>query len=172
MSDVTSETPAVPYHVKGPNAVSRPASRPVSRTPRPVVGAAVLDEVAAPTVLLAARRSAPEALAGLWEFPGGKVEPGEDSRSALVREVHEELGVHIRLDREVAADHPEGWLLGNGARMRVFTAVIIEGDPQPLEDHDLLEWRALDRAVLQELDWIPADRPIVDALVELVRPES
>ncbi|NUL46383.1 NUDIX domain-containing protein [Cellulosimicrobium funkei] len=151
MRDINSETPAAP---------------------RPVVGAAVLDDVAAPTMLLAARRSAPESLAGLWEFPGGKVEPEEDARAALVREVHEELGVHIRLDSEVAADHPEGWLLGNGARMRVFTAVIIEGDPQPLEDHDRLEWRALDRTVLQELDWIPADRPIVDALVEFLRTES
>lgn len=170
MSDITPGTPAVPLHMDDPNVSPRAAFRPESGTPRPVVGAAVVDEVAAPTVLLAARRSAPEVLAGLWEFPGGKVEPGEDPRAALVREVREELGVHIRLDREVAADHPEGWLLGNGARMRVFTAVIVEGDPQPLEDHDLLEWRALDRAALQELDWIPADRPIVDALVELVRP--
>lgn len=168
MSDITSDSPAV----RVPGQEANAGSRPVARSPRPVVGAAVVDELAAPTVLLAARRSAPEALAGLWEFPGGKVEPGEDPREALIREVREELGVLVRLDLEVTADHPEGWLLGNGTRMRVFTAVIVRGDPQPLEDHDLLEWRALDRATLQELEWIPADRPIVDALVELVRPEG
>lgn len=138
--------------------------------PRPVVGAAILDDLAVPTALLAGRRSAPQALAGLWEFPGGKVEPGEDAREALVREVQEELGVRIHLDREVAAEHPEGWLLGNGARMQVFTGVIVSGRPEPLEDHDLLAWRALEKSTLQELDWIPADRPIVDALVDLLRP--
>lgn len=139
------------------------------RGPRPVVGAAVLDRLDGPTRLLVGRRSSPESLAGLWEFPGGKVEPGEDPRSALRREVREELGVGIRLDREVETVHPEGWLLGNGARMRVFTAVIEDGEARPLQDHDLLEWRELDRDRLQHLEWIPADRPIVDALVEMLR---
>jgi 8-oxo-dGTP diphosphatase len=149
----------------GPSAL--PAER--TRGPRPVVGAAVLDRLGGPTRLLVGRRSSPASLAGLWEFPGGKVEPGEDPRSALRREVREELGVDIRLDREVAAGHPEGWLLGNGARMRVFTAVIEDGRARPLQDHDLLEWRELDRDRLQQLEWIPADRPIVDALVEMLR---
>ena len=54
--------------------------------------------------------------------------------------------------------------------MQVFTAVILSGHPEPLEDHDLLAWRALEKSALQELDWIPADRPIVDALVDLLRP--
>ncbi|WP_246858623.1 (deoxy)nucleoside triphosphate pyrophosphohydrolase [Citricoccus sp. SGAir0253] len=133
------------------------------------MGAALLDRLEGPSRLLVARRSSPESLAGLWEFPGGKVEPGEDHRAALRREVREELGVGIRLDREVSADHPEGWLLGNGARMRVFTAVIEDGEPRPLQDHDVLEWRGLERGTLQDLEWIPADRPIVDALVRLLR---
>ncbi|MCY1157375.1 MAG: hypothetical protein MOP51_395, partial [Citricoccus sp.] len=58
--------------------------------------------------------------------------------------------------------------LDNGARMRVFTAVIEQGEARPLQDHDLLEWRELDRDRLQELEWIPADRPIVDALVKML----
>ena len=140
-----------------------------SRGPRPVVGAAVLDRLDGPMRMLVGRRSSPPALAGLWEFPGGKVEPGEEPRAALVREVREELGVEIRLDREVAAEDPHGWLLANGARMRVFTAVIEHGQARPLQDHDLLQWRDLDREELQRLDWIPADRPIVDALVDLLR---
>lgn len=152
-------------------STSAPAARPGERShgPRPVVGAAVLDRLDGATRLLVGRRSSPVSLAGLWEFPGGKVEPGEDPRSALRREVREELGVDIRLDREVSAGHPEGWLLGNGARMRVFTAVIEGGEPRPLQDHDLVEWRELDRERLQQLEWIPADRPIVDALVEMLR---
>lgn len=57
-----------------------------------VVGAAILDSLANPTRLLAARRSAPERLAGQWEFPGGKVETGESGPEALRRELREELG--------------------------------------------------------------------------------
>jgi 8-oxo-dGTP diphosphatase len=152
-------------------SASGPVARPGRRLPgpRPVVGAAVLDRLDGPTRLLVGRRSSPESLAGLWEFPGGKVEPGEDPRSALRREVREELGVDIRVDLEVPAGHPEGWLLGNGARMRVFTAVIEEGEVRPLQDHDLLVWREMDRDRLQQLEWIPADRPIVDALVTMLR---
>lgn len=151
------------------NAETGGAAGSAARTrPRPVVGAAILDRAVRPTALLAARRSAPETLAGLWEFPGGKVEPGEEARPALVREVQEELGVEIVLGQEVLAEHPEGWLLGNGARMRVFLAIVQHGHPEPLEDHDLLRWTPLSATALQDLDWIPADRPIVDALLELL----
>lgn len=138
---------------------------------RPVVGAAILDEWGVPQRLLAARRSAPESLRGLWEFPGGKVEAGEAPGEALLREVREELGVELDLGAEVAAPDPEGWLLANGARMRVFLAVITSGMPRPLEDHDLLAWTDLTADDLHALEWIPADRPIVDALMTRVRPD-
>ena len=52
--------------------------------------------------------------------------------------------------------------------MRVFLAVIASGVPRPLEDHDRLEWTDLTDRDLHALDWIPADRPIVDALLDQV----
>ena len=139
-----------------------------------VVGVALLDDPVSPRTMLVARRSAPEALAGLWEFPGGKVEPGEESRAALEREVREELGAVVRLGAEVLAADSRGWLLANGAFMRVYCGVLEEGsaDPRPLEDHDLLAWTALTREDLHALEWIPADRPIVDALLERLSPEA
>lgn len=144
-----------------------PTSTPPSQSKkkRGVVGAAILDTRESRKQLLAARRSAPEALAGLWEFPGGKVEPGENAESALIREVKEELGVEIELGDEIRSDHPDGWLLANGARMRVFEAWIVAGEAAPLEDHDLLEWTDVTTEALYRLEWIPADFPIVDALL-------
>ena len=164
---MTSDTPdarsAPPSATPAPGADAR-------RSPRPVVGVALLDAPAGPTSLLAARRSAPEALAGLGEFPGGKVEAGEEPRDALVREVREELGVAVRLGAEVTAADPEGWVLANGARMRVFFGALEdpEARPRALQDHDRLAWTPLTLEDLHALAWIPADRPIVDALLARV----
>ena len=58
-----------------------------------VVGAAVVDSLVAPTRMLVAQRSEPQTVAGMWEFPGGKVEPGESCEQALVRELQEEVGI-------------------------------------------------------------------------------
>lgn len=153
-----------------PSAVtaSRPTKpRGAGAQPRLVVGLALLDDAAAPSRLLAARRSAPAVLRGLWEFPGGKVETGEGPREALAREVREELGVAVRLGAEVPSPDPEGWELANGARMRVLWGVLAEegAEPAALEDHDLLAWVPLSGAGAHHLDWIPADRPIVSAVV-------
>lgn len=134
-----------------------------------VVGAALVDSLAAPTKMLAARRTAPEQYAGMWEFPGGKVEAGETCEQALHRELQEELGVRVRLGAEVSGPGAQGWPLNAKAAMRVWLAEVTEGTPAPLEDHDELRWVALDPRELKSLAWIPADLPIVGAMLETVR---
>src|SRR4051794_29068419 len=116
-----------------------------------VVGAALLDNGR----LLAARRSAPPELAGRWELPGGKTEPGETTRDALVRELREELGIEAEPVERV----PGEWPLKPGYVLHVWTARILAGEPRPLQDHDELRWLAPDR--VDEVDWLDQDRPAV-----------
>lgn len=130
-----------------------------------VVGAAILDDATRPTQMLAARRKAPKSLAGYWEFPGGKVEPQETPTGALVREIREELGVEIEILEHITAPSETGWPLDNGMLMHVYTAIVRAGEPQPLIEHDRLEWPALNQTALHHLEWIPADRPILDAIL-------
>ncbi|MFI6491889.1 (deoxy)nucleoside triphosphate pyrophosphohydrolase [Streptomyces sp. NPDC050564] len=118
-----------------------------------VVGAALLSEGR----LLSARRSAPPALAGRWELPGGKVEPGENPEHALVRELREELGVEAEPLERV----PGEWPLKPGYVLRVWTARLLPGsaEPRPLEDHDELRW--LTPGEIWDVDWLDADVPAV-----------
>ncbi|MFJ9583203.1 (deoxy)nucleoside triphosphate pyrophosphohydrolase [Streptomyces acidicola] len=116
-----------------------------------VVGAALLSGGR----LLAARRSAPPELAGRWELPGGKVEPGETSQDALVRELREELGVEAELAERV----PGEWPLRAGYMLHVWTAHLLSGDPRPLEDHDELRWLTPDE--VWDVDWLDQDVPAV-----------
>lgn len=137
-----------------------------------VVAAAILRDGDEGHDLLIARRNAPEKLAGLWEFPGGKLEPGEDPRQGAARELAEELGVTVELGEELTSQSaPEyesgrGWRLNEKTVMRLFLGRLT-GDsaaPAPLQDHDRLEWAPVGEC-LGEYPWIPADRPIVDALI-------
>lgn len=134
--------------------------------PVQVVGAALVDSLQNPTRILLGQRSAPPALAGLWEFPGGKVEPQESCQEALKRELVEELGVEIILGREMSGPHPQGWPLNEKASMRVWLAEIIDGQPAALQDHLALEWFPLDSELLK-VAWIPANLPITRALLSL-----
>ena len=131
-----------------------------------MVGAAILDSLENPGRLLVARRTAPPQFAGMWEFPGGKVEPGESAEQALHRELLEELGVHVRLGGELDAGSASGWPLNDRAAMRVWFAELVDGEPRPLQDHDELRWINLgNHGEVLALPWIPADLPIVEALL-------
>ncbi|MEU6171040.1 (deoxy)nucleoside triphosphate pyrophosphohydrolase [Streptantibioticus parmotrematis] len=125
-------------------------------TTRVVVGGAVLREGR----LLAARRSAPAELAGRWELPGGKVEPGETPPQALVRELREELGVTAEAIERI----PGAWPLRPGLELHVWTVRLTAGEPEPLQDHDALRWLTPDEA--DDVDWLDQDRP---AVAEAVR---
>ncbi|MEW9516659.1 (deoxy)nucleoside triphosphate pyrophosphohydrolase [Streptomyces tubercidicus] len=120
-------------------------------TVRVVVGGAVCERGR----LLAARRSAPPALAGRWELPGGKVEDGETPEQALERELREELGVEAAALERI----PGEWVLRPGYVLQVWTARLVSGVPRPLEDHDELRW--LLPGEENQVDWLDQDRPAV-----------
>ncbi|MFF8398139.1 (deoxy)nucleoside triphosphate pyrophosphohydrolase [Streptomyces sp. NPDC016172] len=120
---------------------------------RIVVGAALVEDGR----LLAARRSAPVELAGRWELPGGKVEPGETADAALARELREELGV----DAEVSGRVPGEWPLRAPYVLQVWTARLRPGSaaPEPLQDHDELRWLGPDE--IWDVPWLDQDVPAV-----------
>ncbi|GIE99051.1 (deoxy)nucleoside triphosphate pyrophosphohydrolase [Paractinoplanes rishiriensis] len=113
--------------------------------------------------VLACERSAPPEVAGRWEFPGGKVEPGESDEEALARECAEELGVRVEVGARIGPDVP---LAHGRAVLRVFAVRLLGGDEPRALEHTAMRWLSADE--LDTVRWLPADKPIVAALPPLL----
>lgn len=122
-----------------------------------VAGALISDGL-----LLLAQRSRPPELAGMWELPGGKVEPGENPQDALVRELREELGVETAVGEALSGEVP----VGNGLVLRAYLVELISGTPVPLEHSDI---RWVDAVGIQDMDLVDADRAWTAELTTLLR---
>lgn len=132
-----------------------------------VVAVALVDDLIAPRRLLAARRSKPVTLNGRWEFPGGKVDPGETPEQAVHREVLEELGVTVTLGEELVGPDGDAWRISARYALRLWPATLLSGEPAPLIEHDELRW--LDRDDWLSVPWLDADVRIVRALADRAR---
>ena len=110
------------------------------------------------------QRPAHKARALLWEFVGGKVEPGETKEQALVRECQEELAVTISVGdvfMEVTHEYPDITV-----HLTLFNAVIGEGTPQKLEHNDI-QW--ITPAQIPNYNFCPADEEILQKIIETYR---
>ena len=110
---------------------------------------------------LACQRPANKARGLLWEFVGGKVEPGETKEQALIRECQEELAITVAVQdifMEVEHVYPDLTV-----HLTLFNATIAEGGPQKLEHNDL---RWITRAEIDQYEFCPADEEILRRLKE------
>jgi 8-oxo-dGTP diphosphatase len=99
-------------------------------------------------------------LPGLWEFPGGKVEPGEDEVTALTREIQEELLCEVKVGRRItttAHDYDFGTI-----RLTTYYCRVVAGEPL-LTEHAAALWLRPDQ--LMTVNWAPADVPAVGHIV-------
>lgn len=128
----------------------------------PVVAAALVD---ADGRILLQQRPPGKSLAGLWEFPGGKMEPGESPEGALIRELGEELGISVAASCLAPATFASVALPDRHLLLLLFICRKWDGIAQPLEASALRWCRPLD---MHSLPMPPADRPLIGLLEALV----
>ena len=121
-----------------------------------VVAAAIYQE----GKVLAAQRGYGEFKGG-WEFPGGKIEPGETQEQAIVREIQEELAATIEVKEKIGTveyDYPAFHL-----KMHCFWATVKDGEPKLLE-HENARW--VDKNTIRTVGWLPADMELIEQVVK------
>lgn len=123
----------------------------------PVVGGAIIRDNDGTIEVLCAQRGPGRAMSGYWEFPGGKVEPGETEEEALARELFEELDISVEVRSHVATT-PYSYDFGD-ISLSVYVSTIEEGEPTRSE-HQSLGWVPV--ADLSDLRWAPADIPAME----------
>ncbi len=106
--------------------------------------------------VFAAQRREGDMRGGTWEFPGGKIEPGESAPACLARELQEELGIQVDVGPLlITVDHTYSDLR---IHLHAFQCEITQGQPRAKE-HQALRWLA--RQEIEQVDWSPADLPIL-----------
>jgi 8-oxo-dGTP diphosphatase len=121
-----------------------------------VVGAVIIRD----GLVYCVKRGPEGNLSGMWEFPGGKIEPGEDEVTALIREIREELLCEVKVGQRVTTteyDYDFGTV-----RLTTYYCVLISGEPS-LTEHAAELWLRPDQ--LTDLSWAPADVPAVEDIV-------
>jgi len=122
----------------------------------PVVGAVIFRN----GKILAAQRKSESKLGGLWEFPGGKIEPNESPRDALRREINEELEAEIEIHEEICTTIYEY----DFATIKLTTfRCTIQTDILTLNEHQDAKWLNTDD--IYSVTWAPADLPTINAII-------
>lgn len=111
--------------------------------------------------ILCAQRGQDKSLAGLWEFPGGKIEQNETPQQALEREIKEELLCKVSIKNKIITASYE-YDFGI-VELTTFFCELIKGEPK-LTEHESIKWLPISE--LSTLEWAPADIPTIDALVK------